>query len=126
MMFDAHLITRQFFPQYIERPWIINNGRCMEWAYIAHLVFDKIMLYDTYPAHVFVKHDNTYFDSERPNGVSDWQCLPAACARANECEDACICVPTLLTTDTLKQRWHGNRCKWDELSRKAQQWLTTR
>jgi hypothetical protein len=59
-----------------EPPRGINRGKCFAWAYLAHLMFEGVELWDT-NCHAFVKAGNRFYDAERLQGVEDWRELPA-------------------------------------------------
>jgi len=71
---NANLITNTFFPEYVERPYIINCGLCFEWAYIAYMLFDDIELWSN-KNHAFIKYNGKFYDSESPEGVCDLEIL---------------------------------------------------
>lgn len=74
--FNPKLITEHFFPQYLAAPEQINYGQCFMWAYLSHQVFAGCAIYDV-GIHAFIKHRGKFYDSERLDGVEDWEDLPA-------------------------------------------------
>lgn len=80
--FDPALVTKEFFPEHINSPHLINHGRCFVWAYAAHKIFRGVEIWDVQGrwSHAFVYNPKTkkFYDSERPEGVDDWQTLPAS------------------------------------------------
>lgn len=74
---DVNFINRTFFPDYLDVS-VINMGECFLWAYLAYRLYKNIELWDM-GAHAFVRDKVTgkFYDSERPQGESDWRNLPA-------------------------------------------------
>lgn len=61
-----------------DSPISINSGRCDEFAEeFAERVGGEVMV-DDYISHYFVKYNGRYYDSETPNGVTNYHDLPAA------------------------------------------------
>ena len=54
---------------------LINTGWCMQWAYMAWLMFEDVELFSV-PGHAFIRYHGKYYDSERLNGVDHWLDLP--------------------------------------------------
>lgn len=56
----------------------INEGGCFEWATEVLSMVDCKIVARTYGGgyHCFVEHRKRYYDSETPQGVKDWRCLP--------------------------------------------------
>lgn len=96
--FKPSLITKEFFPGYRDVS-VINEGECFIWAYLAHLIFLDVELWDV-SCHAFVKHRGRYYDSEVLKGSPDWQDLPAT-------EDA-NGPPRKHTADSFKRSWGRN------------------
>jgi hypothetical protein len=87
--FDPQLITKEFFPEHVNAPHLINHGKCFAWAYAAHKMFKGVEVWDVQGkwSHAFIydPKNKKFYDSERPNGVDDWRTLPAV--RYCGCDD---------------------------------------
>ncbi len=83
--FNGPFITRHFFPWNFKHNAlkIINQGRCYDWAYFAHRLFGVQLWATDYHAWVEVNSQDPktyqwshrFFDSETPNGVSNFMLL---------------------------------------------------
>lgn len=73
--FQPALVTKEFFPEFINNPRRINFGRCFIWAYVASQMFENVELWDT-DMHAFVRYMGKFYDSETLNGTVEWQELP--------------------------------------------------
>lgn len=80
MRMKLEAITQAF----LEDPWFdvqdpleINCGDCYRWAYTAYLIYGGTLysFENKYLAHAFIKIKNKYYDSESPDGESDWKHL---------------------------------------------------
>lgn len=74
---DVKFINRTFFREYKDVS-VINQGECFLWAYHAYRLYKNIELWHM-DAHAFVRSKDTglFYDSERPDGVENWEDLPA-------------------------------------------------
>jgi hypothetical protein len=84
--FNGTFISRHFFPSFFEHNAlkVINSGRCYDWAYYAHRLFGVQLWTTDFHAWVqVIERDKPYryFDSETPNGVSNF--LNLGCNRRN-------------------------------------------
>jgi len=70
--FNGTFINRHFFPNYLKHGSLslINQGRCYDWAYYAHRLFNAQLW--TTDFHAWVRWDGNYFDSESANGFSNF------------------------------------------------------
>jgi hypothetical protein len=76
--FQPAIVTAAYFPSYLNTPEKLNEGRCWQWAYLAHKTFKDVELWDICD-HAFVRYRNKFYDSERLFfGEMDWRDLPAA------------------------------------------------
>jgi len=83
--FNGTFISRHFFPSFFEHNAlkVINSGRCYDWAYFAHRLFGAQLWTTDYHAWVQIQNPDQndgrwrtrYFDSETPNGVSNFMSL---------------------------------------------------
>jgi hypothetical protein len=91
---DLKILTREYLRAYRRRlgsSWEINYGDCYRWALLAQrlnggqLISVTVMCEDTFSekpdqyiedgTHAFVLIDGKYYDSESPEGVTDWHQL---------------------------------------------------
>ena len=70
--FNGTFINRHFFPDYLKHGVLhtINHGRCYDWAYYAHRLFNTQLW--TTDFHAWVRWDNRYYDSETSGGVRNF------------------------------------------------------
>lgn len=124
--FDAQLITETFFPDSVDHPWEINSGECMEWAYLAYLIFEHVELWDTYPNHAFVKWNGLFYDSEAIHGKEDPFDLAATCF----CDEDCVCHPKQHEKNDVGvlsfQRPWKRKIDWVSLKQRAEDFLRDR
>lgn len=82
----------------------INGGQCMEWAYVAYLLYDGVELMSN-QVHAFIKRGELYYDVEVPNGVGSPALIPF---NHNQ--------PTLVarsqTVEEFKDHWDGIGVNW--------------
>lgn len=129
--FQPMLVTAAFFNSYLNNPNQINQGRCWQWAYLAHKMFKGVELWDICE-HAFVRYQNKFYDSERPQGEEDWRDLPASnfgmCEQCPECE-ACGREWGLAQLSESQFRYHWQsqtkryNITWADLDRMAQREL---
>jgi hypothetical protein len=115
--FKPSLITKEFFPEYKDVS-VINEGECFIWAYLAHLMFKDVEIWDV-NCHAFVKYRGRFYDSEVLRGSPDWQDLPAT-----EEADA---PPRKHSVTSFKKSWHHNpkwfNTSWGEIESRARRVL---
>ena len=119
--FNARFITETFFPEYKDKPQVINWGQCFQWAYLAYHLFEGVELWDTH-THAFIKYNGKFYDAERPDGVLDWRELPATDCRCKYCR-----TPVPHNECSFKKDW-GESCqrygqKWIKLRKQVKQIL---
>jgi hypothetical protein len=118
---NARFITETFFPQYKDKPQVINYGQCFQWAYIAFHLFEDVELWDTH-THAFIKYKGKFYDSERPDGVLNWRDLPQADCRCKYCSNA-----VMHDECAFKKEWrHASKTygiKWIRLRKQVKQVL---
>jgi hypothetical protein len=131
--FQPELITKSHFTSFTN-PDVINQGRCWQWAYLAHKTFQGVELWDICE-HAFVRYQNKFYDCQRLLGEEDWRDLPASnlgsYQQCPECE-ACGREPEGAIPLTVKQfQYHWNsqtkryNITWKDLDRMAQQYLSS-
>ena len=78
-------IVIELVKQMREHPFVINKGRCEEFASELQevlgddaeiLTFDDVDPNDRTVGHYFVKYKQRYYDAEEPFGVKDYKHLP--------------------------------------------------
>lgn len=80
MKLQLPCLTKAFLETYPPKsyPKDINGGDCFNWAYLANCIYGGELysyLHDKM-GHAFIKINNKFYDSERPNGVKAWDQLP--------------------------------------------------
>lgn len=108
--FQPSLVTETFFSGY-DHPSHINDGECFIWAYLTFLIFKDVEMWYM-DCHAFVKYRGRFYDSERLNGVEDWQDLPATEGGGS--------VAKRYTVEQFKYGWRGQpklrlNTSWEEL-----------
>jgi hypothetical protein len=118
MSIDGRLITREFFPEYLGREELINNGRCYKWAYIAARLYSDVMIWSNM-SHAFVEIDGLFYDAESPNGVLELESLNCNHRRGIDRDDSWV-----QTLEELVEYWedHGKTGfdNVDELEKKIE------
>lgn len=73
--FNGTFINRHFFPDYLKHGTLsrINQGKCYDWAYYAHRLFNAQLW--TTDFHAWVRWDMNYYDSETVKGVQNFMRL---------------------------------------------------
>lgn len=115
--FRPSLVTKEFFPDYRDVS-VINEGECFIWAYLAHLIFLDVEIWDV-SCHAFVKYRGRFYDSEILRGSPDWQDLPAT-------EDAEF-PARKHSVASFKKEWRANPkwfdTSWSEIEARARKVL---
>lgn len=119
---SVKFINRHFFNDYKDVS-VINMGECFLWAYIAYSLYDRVQLWDM-GSHAFVRYQGKFYDSEVPDGVSDWRDLPA-CNFGEGCGcQACKKPAGPRAPATFHDNWASSaarhRVDWKKVDRKVQ------
>ena len=118
---NPELITKEFFPEYVDNTWAINCGRCMAWAYIAYLLYDDVTLLST-DYHAFVQQEGKFYDSESGKGKRNWEHLNCIMMWWEE-ENNELFVDDVRD---FKNRWAGCFTGWEECEKKVEEYLKKR
>jgi len=115
--FKPSLITKEFFSSYKDVS-VINEGECFIWAYLAHLIFKDVELWDV-NCHAFVRYRGRFYDSETLRGSPDWQDLPAT--------EGYDYPAVRMSATKFKKEWRGQPrdfdTSWEELEARARKVL---
>jgi hypothetical protein len=115
--FKPSLITKRFFPGYLDVS-VINEGECFIWAYLAHLIFKDVEIWDV-NCHAFIKYHGRFYDSETLRGSPDWQDLPAT--------EGSECPPRRHSVESFKRTWRSNprwfNTSWSKIEARARKVL---
>lgn len=115
--FQPGLVTKTFFSTYDDVS-VINQGKCFIWAYLTFLLFKDVELWYM-NSHAFVKYRGRFYDSERLQGVYNWQDLPAT----ENGDD----IAKRFTVEQFKHGWRGQpqrfNTSWGKLESEARKVL---
>lgn len=111
--FNPKFVTKTIFHGI--NPAIINFGQCFIWAYSAHLIFANVKLCSI-DCHAFVRYRGRFYDSDRPNGVTDWDHLPASSFTMHDNYRS-------YSVSDFKKEWNTQPARfntsWNQIERKA-------